>query len=690
MSLATACGDDGGSDDAADTTAGTTGTATGTTAPTGTADDSTGGVVTIDEQPGCDPLVPEVCAYPFPSMRQLTEDASTATGHRVALTPEVVPSNASDVGGIVDWLGESDGFPRSTRFVALFAEQALDRSNFPDPLTLEQSLEATSPVQVFDLATGERVPVWADVELRGTTPAEQPLVIRPMIGLPPGSRVAVVITDALHYADGSVPTSSPAFAALRDGVPTDSDSVEAQRADFDAMFATVEAAGVPRSSIVLAWEAVIASREVGQQPLPAVIAAASEALAAAAPTYTISSCKSDEMADVMSLGCTMPGGMDAHTWRRVFGTVEFPNYLGADGRIALDDDGVPVQNGTFTAEFVVNIPQSLKAAAPGDALLVEFGHGLLAEPADYIDDDGNVHGQVELADEMGAIFVGTRWSGLSSTDLATAAALVEDLNGAPAFHDLLVQGITNQAMMIPFARDVLAADPLLATADGAGSLVDPDKVGYTGISQGGIFGTTLMAVSPDVQTGVLHVPSSGYNHLLPFSPLFASFQTLLDISLPDLHEQQIFFALAQRMFDGGDPINFAEDLVTNPATPLGAKNVLFQCSIGDTVAPWFGCDMLVRTAGVPELMPSVRPVFGLATLDAPSAAGSSALQYYDAQLGDPPLRNDMLEDVGAHGGIRRNEQVHLQTIDFLDPGAPGTATNHCGGPCVIDSVPTGG
>ena len=621
---------------------------------------------------------------------QIAEDASTATGYRVALTPEVVPGNASDVGGIVDWMAESDGFPRSTRFVASFADQPLDRSNFPDPLTLDQSLDPASPVQVFDLDTGERVPAWADVELRGATPDQQPLVVRPMLGLTPGSRVAVVITDSLHYADGSVPASSPAFAALRDGVPTNADSVESRREDFDAMFATVEAAGVPRASIVLAWEAVIASREAAQQPLPATIAAASEVLAAGAPSYTITSCKSDDMADVVAFGCTMPVGMDAHTWRRVFGTVEFPNYLGADGRIALDGDGTPVQNGTFTAEFVVNIPQSLKAAAPGDAMLVEFGHGLLAEPADYIDDDANAHGQVELADEMGAIFVGTRWSGLSSTDLPTAAAIVSDANLMAPFHDLLVQGVTNQAMMVPFARDVLAADPLLATADGMGALIDPTKVGYTGISQGGIFGTTLMAVSPDVQTGVLHVPSSGYNHLLPFSPLFVQFQTILDISLPDLNEQQIFFALAQRMFDGGDPINYAEDLVTSPATPLGAKNVLFQCSIGDTVAPWFGCDMLVRTAGVPELMPSVRPVFGLDALDAPSPAGSSALQYYDAQLGDPPLRNDMLEDVGAHGGIRRNEQVHLQTIDFLNPAAPGTATNHCGGPCVIDSVPPGG
>ena len=39
----------------------------------------------------CDPVVPELCAMPFPSDYWLTDDSSTPSGHRLSLGPTTLP-----------------------------------------------------------------------------------------------------------------------------------------------------------------------------------------------------------------------------------------------------------------------------------------------------------------------------------------------------------------------------------------------------------------------------------------------------------------------------------------------------------------------------------------------------------------------------------------------------------------------
>jgi hypothetical protein len=655
------------------------------------------GPLSIEEQPGCDPLVPHVCAYPMPSMHFMEDDPTTATGHRVAVTAEAAPANAREAQGLLDWINQADGVSRITSFTTVFPDAPLDTSNLPTPFDLEASMGPESPVQLIDMDTGERIPVWAEIEQRGATPAEQALVLRPMRGMPFGHRVAAVITDTLRHQDGAVPASPPAFAALRDGRPTDSDSIERRRPSFDTLFALLEAQGMSRDRVVLAWQAVVLSRETAQDALPAMVELAAAGVDTNAPELTITACYShaEEDRDPLGLDCALDdprtdAPLNPLTWRRIFGEVALPNFLGPDGRVTRDAAGQPVQQGTVHAEFVVNVPASLRGAGEGAAPLVTFGHGLLMDPGFYIADDDDYNGQMVLADRLGAIFIGTRWTGLSSTDLGQAAGVILDPDTAPAFADTLMQGIVHQILMVPFVEHALMHHPLLSADDGSGSLVDPTRLGYTGISQGGIYGTTLMALSPYVQTGVLHVPASGYVHLLPHSTEFATFQALLDAQVPDLHEQQVFFAFGQRVFDAGDPINHIAHVVDDPLTPLGPKNALWQCAVGDMLAPWFGCDALMRTGGIPTADPEVWPVWGLDPISTPTAPGASALQYFDPQLGVPELTTADPQSFGAHTALRRNDEIHAQHEAFFafdDPPAAGTIIDPCDGPCVIDPVP---
>ncbi len=646
------------------------------------------------EQPGCDMLVPEHCAFPFPSMRFMQEDTSTATGFRVAMTREALPPSLQSEDIALTEINRADGWSRVIPFSTVFPDEDLDDTNLPGPRNLEASLEPDSPVQLIDLDTGERIPVWGDIERRGAGPAQRALVLRPMLGIPYGHRVAAVVTDSLRYASGATPVPPEGFRRIRDDEPTGIETLENRRASFETLFETLDGLGVARERVLLAWRTVINSRESAQGALPNMIRIAADAFAESAPSFSITRCVAADEADHTAFGCTADdegSTLNPLTWRRIYATVEMPSFLGDDERIAFDSEGLPTIQGTFTADLVINVPASVRDSGE-PAPIVTFGHGLLATPDTYLTDDRGNHGQMVLADRLGAIFIGTRWSGLATDDLGRAGGVISDFDTMPALGDRLAQGVVNTVLISPMVTQVMRDEPLLSR--GASSLVDPDRVAYTGISQGGIIGTTYLALTPFVRTGVLHVPSAGYANLLPHSPEFTPFKALLDLSVRNKNDQQILFTLAQRFFEhGGDPINYMEHIVDEPLTELGAKNALWQCAEGDLKAPWFGCDAMIRTGGFAQTDPTVREIFGVPAVSLPSAPGTSMLQYYDPGLEIIELSTENTESNNAHQAIRRNSEVHAQIeayFSFEDPSAEGTVINPCDGACNVTPVPVPG
>lgn len=649
------------------------------------------GVIHVEERPGCQPLVPDVCAFPYPSKVYLEDDDSTPTGYRVALTEEALPTGTVGGAEFVERFNRADGFSIATPWLTLFPNAAIDQATLPSVLDLAPSVTSDSSVQILDRETGERYPVWAELDLFGDEPVEQTLIIRPMKALAFGRTVVVVITDALRNEDGSSPSSPPPFRALRDEVPTDSETIEAMRDEYEALFTFMAQHDVQRERVLMAWEAVTFSQHFAMSELPPVVDTVLDVVEHTPPAYEIVRCYTDDAAENAAFGCESQEADDQplspRTWRRIYGRVDLPSVIADDGYIDFNAEGSPEVQGTMAAEFVVNVPVSLRDAAAGSAPVVVFGHGLLVDPQTYLADDIDENGHMELAERLGAIFIGTRWTGLSNTELIEVTNVISDSGQSFTFAHLLMQGIANQLSMPRFATTALTSEPMLDASDGSSSLIDTNHVFYTGVSQGGISGTTFMALSPHVSTGVLHVPSSGWANMIGHSVDFALLQTLLEASVRDPREQQLFLAFAQRLFDAVDPINYIGHIVADPLTALGPKNCLWQCAVGDSQAPWFGCDMLMRTGGFSQAGPQVWDPYGVDLIDTPTSPGTSAVQYYDPQLGLPPLANNAFEATGAHLAIRRNAEVHLQTLDYFDVDEPGRIVNHCDGPCVIDPVP---
>lgn len=179
--------------------------------------------------------------------------------------------------------------------------------------------------------------------------------------------------------------------------------------------------------------------------------------------------------------------------------------------------------------------------------------------------------------------------------------------------------------------------------------VDPAKLGYLGISLGGIIGATTVAVTPDFRTAVLNVAGAGWvdvfeqtgtaaircsvvNGLIdagiimgtkappPFTDMTATCNKANDPTMPNDHwtEQpayRTFANIARWILDSADGANFASRL--GPPT----RRVLIQKVTGDTVVPNSTTDALAALSG--HTMPALADPAASST-PAPSAAITAA------------------------------------------------------------------
>jgi hypothetical protein len=284
---------------------------------------------------------------------------------------------------------------------------------------------------------------------------------------------------------------------------------------------------------------------------------------------------------------------------------------------------------------------------------------------------------VNLCGRLGAICIGTEWRGLSERDRPDALRVATDLSRFPLLTDKLIQGVANTLALGRLVSTSFADEPFLE-ASGGGSLVDPDRRYYFGISLGGIEGAVFLAKSQVVDTGVLHVPASVWSTTLERSSNWAPLEAFVVETLPDPGDRQLLYAISQLLWDPVDPINHLSGLNT--------KNGLWQVAMGDEQVPNFTAEILARSLGLPLVTPAVESVFGLDEREAPLGPGASAYFQFDPVLGRPPPHNRPAEETGAHQAIRHSEEVKLQVEAFLEAGAEGTVIHPCDGPCVLDEV----
>jgi len=637
---------------------------------------------------GCDPLTPSYCAFPYPNDYYTVADPSTATGRRLALPEEIMPPNTGGQRSTPGAFNEMDGF--SPGIAAMTHLPGATVTGLATPDTIGDSLLADSPTVILNAQTGERVPHWVDrdewvvqaklrIDAGEDNPnfptltrsveelrEEQAMMLRPAVRLDDATRYIVAFRDVVDD-EGALVDASPGFEALRDDEPSDDVVVESRRAHFEEIFTILGDAGVGREDLQIAWDFTTSSRENNTSAMLHIRDDAFATYPDGVP-YTIAVI--DDTREGMAC--------------RLEITFDMPLYMtgGETGELLnLGDDGLPEQNGTYEYAAAMFVPT---AAQANPAPLVAVGHGQLGAKE-------QVFGYSELWANYNLAGFGLDHKGFSSDDVLTVVdAILGDLATFRRIPERMHQGHLNFLMaMRTLSREAEDPDSTLNAKlqdECGGAMLDGSKRYYFGGSQGGILGATIMALSLDIERGLLAVPGQSYNLLLNRSGNFDEYagQLYNRYGWNGLH-MQMNLALIQGLWDRAEPTGYSKYIRSDllPGTP--AHDVLIQVSKADHQVTNLGAHIMARTiGGVVNLAPLIRPVWGI---DEKSGLHTgSAMLEVDFGNDEPPITNiphwgDRFPD--PHGRAAELEGLGPALLQFY---GTGEIENPCNGPCNEDDL----
>jgi hypothetical protein len=658
----------------------------------------TGGSGGMIEAPplGCDPLAPSYCGFPYPNDYWTVADSSTATGLRLALPDEIMPQNQDGIRSDPDPFDEMDGFSPGIAAMTHFPGATVAGLATPD--TIADSLLADSPTVILNAETGQRLAHWVDLDeyvveakLRVDANADRPdfnidrpleelrqeqaLMLRPAVRPEDATRYIVAIRDVLD-GEGAPVAASPGFAALRDGTPSDDPVIEFRRAHFEEIFTTLENAGIAREDLQIAWDFTTASRE---NHTGAMVHIRDDALSnyPDGVPYTVE-LKNENLRE--GIVC------------RLEITFDMPLYMTqgeAGGLLNLGEDGLPEQNGTFPYAAAMIVPASAQETA---AALVEFGHGQLGAKEQVL-------GFQDIAAAENLAAFALDWKGFAFDDVPIIFAAIAggDLSDFRAIPERMHQGFVNFLMaMRTLSRDADGgpSTPLNQALqdDCGGAMIDGSKRYYFGGSQGGILGASIMALSTDIERGLLAVPGQPYNLLLNRSVNFDEFAPLFYANYDwNALDSQMNLALIQGLWDRAEPTGYSKYIRTNRLANTPAHEVLIQVSKGDHQVSNLGAHIMARTIGGVVNLASdddvnnvIRPVWGIDVVSGPHE-GSSMIEIDfgnpEAPLINIPQWDDMLPD--PHDRATELAGIGTTLVDFYETGI---TVNPCMGPCDEDDL----
>src|SRR5579871_1700006 len=199
--------------------------------------------------PNCQPIAAGDCLLPWPSSFYMQADSSTATGLRVALPAAALPPTQVGKAFDVSRLNRLDGFsPATTLVVNLKAR--VDETKLPFYTDYSQSVAASSTVQLLRFDTGERVPLFAEVDHNALADEDQVLLIHPAVRLRPKTRYVVALQNIVD--DNGARVVVAPFESLKNGdFPSTS---RLAKLDYNPIFNLLSQQGVSKDALTLAWD----------------------------------------------------------------------------------------------------------------------------------------------------------------------------------------------------------------------------------------------------------------------------------------------------------------------------------------------------------------------------------------------------------------------------------------------------
>jgi hypothetical protein len=581
----------------------------------------------------CDGLDASLCMLPFPNDYYSVADPRAVTGRHVDFPAVAFPrSSSGQTFEPAAWEG-NDGFSPGSTILAHVRGLDLAASRAATISDMGASLAPASPIVLIDARTAARWPTWAELDVNDANPATRLLIVHPARNLTEGDRYIVALRN-LKTADGSAIAPAPAFAAVLGStspVPGGPDSAYTDH--LRSVVRELRRNGLGAAGLFLAWDFTVASPRNITQPALTMRDQTFAALAKGPGSFTVTKEVDNP-----------PGQPDLA--RIVNGTFDVPSYLSGtpgsvESRLTEGPGGLPQHRAgrIDRANFECEIPRAATAAHP--ATIGIYGHGLFGSA-----DEVTASGVPGYSSAYDAAFCGTDWLGLSSSTLAVAVSVTNNLDAFPALADNLLQALLNAQVLgnVMESTKGFVMSPAFQDRSGKPLIRPSSGLVYYGNSEGGIMGGAFTALSTEVHRSVLGVPGMDYAVLLPRSADFAPFQGLLDRTYPDKAVQQLGFDVMQMLWDRADADGYAEKMMSGlPATP--PHQVLLEEAFGDHQVANVATETEARTIGarlhepafVPLRSAASRLLWGIPALHTPSRGPS--LFVWDTGVPAAPLTN---------------------------------------------------
>lgn len=612
---------------------------------------------------GCNPIAYEIdCMLPFPSDVFLVDDATMPSGKRVELSNRAKPIARGEA---IDFYKAypTDGYSQHMPILAHFP-QGVSTDNLvfhtQDPAP---TLTPTNTTLIIDTQTKTLVKHWAEIDQNTEDETKRALIVRPLNRLDERRRY-IVVFQGLKDLNGDPIEAPQGFKQLRDGQANEDPTLGPLATRYEAeIFPLLKELGVERAGVTLAWDFTTKSNEHAQRNLFKIRDELIARYSATPPKVTIVN-TIEAPSDKIAL--------------RVEGTITVPLYMEsakAGAKLIYDEQGRVTTKEDAEVPFTIQVPYSAMPEADGftPARLMQYGHGFFGEREEI-----NYNFMRGFSEERGFITAAVDWWGMSSDDIAGAlSALSSNINDTFVFTDRVHQGIANQIALSYALLGPLAQAPELKRFDKL--LYDKDQLYYYGISQGHIFGSTFVPLSPHIDRAVFSVGGVSYSFMMSRSRNFAPFLSTIKRSLASPVDIQKFIAMSQNPFDRVDPLMYTDHLIKSslPQSPAERK-ILMQIGLGDAQVNNLTAYLQARASKVPILEPSPIKVWDVETTVAPASIAMVLVDFGIDPL--PGLYSKTPKDeTPAHEGVRNQDALKEQLDQFLRPD--GTIKNFCDGPC---------
>lgn len=528
----------------------------------------------------CDPIDPGMCSLPYPSNLFLVDDETTPTGKTLRFGETTLPKGRTQIKPDA-WFG-LDGYGVSSPII--FKAPNLDMSDMPRELNARSSWDGDiGQAQLFEVAEDgslTRVPFFAELDPRKS--ADSTLYfLRPLVILEEGTRYIVMLRN-LKDTNGEDLTRSDAFDALVKNTGHSDPELSGRQAHFNDIFDALEEEGIAREELYMAWDFNTMSHESLHGPMLQGRALILDAIDETPPSMTVTDFTQWQRDDASA------PAYDEFWNYELRGTFDAPQIVRPDGPFGFvfntNDDGDLAIFGNTARDFWIRIPYEVAESPNNPIQMIQYGHGLLGK--------GNqVRGQAfgHSSGVYNNIYFGSNWTGMAGPDEVTVGTIVSDFSKFRWLSDNMHQGVLEfivlaEAMKqtFPDLEDITDIDDNPLDLDIGTLNLNTEEIIYHGISQGGIYGATYVAISPDIDVGALGVPGINYNFLVQRSIDFDQFMAIALMAYDDdASKVAVILAAVQSLWDMTDPASYYKHLSKEPFPGNNEKRVLLQPAKGD-------------------------------------------------------------------------------------------------------------